>query len=99
MFPNFASQIRTAFSNVAWNTGSSSPCELDMTRRTSDVAVCCSNDSDSSLASREAELFQFRRGASALRACGVAVWSIRLWNALAWPFTKTQQGIVAGQTG
>ena len=50
-------------------------------------------------ASHEAELFQFRRGASALRACGVAVWSIRLWNALAWPFTKTQQGIVAGQTG
>jgi hypothetical protein len=34
-----------------------------------------------------------------MRACGVAVWSIRLWNALAWPFTKTQQGIVADQTG
>jgi len=30
---------------MAWNTGSSSPGELEMTRSTSDVAVCCSSDS------------------------------------------------------
>ena len=40
--PNLASQMRVAFSNIAWNTGSSSPGELDMTLSTSDVAVCCS---------------------------------------------------------
>ena len=34
--PNLASQIRTAFANMAWNTGSSSPGELMMTRSTSD---------------------------------------------------------------
>ena len=43
--PNFASQIRTAFSSIAWNTGSSSPGELEMTLNTSDVAVCCSSNS------------------------------------------------------
>ncbi len=46
--PNLASQIRTAFASMAWNTGSSSPGELEMTRSTSEVAVCCSNDSVSS---------------------------------------------------
>jgi hypothetical protein len=35
--------MRTAFSNMAWNTGSSSPGELEMTRSTSEVAVCCSS--------------------------------------------------------
>ena len=30
---------------MAWNTGSSSPGEVLMTRSTSDVAVCCSSDS------------------------------------------------------
>ena len=43
--PNLASQMRTAFSSMAWNTGSSSPGELEMTLSTSDVAVCCSSDS------------------------------------------------------
>jgi hypothetical protein len=47
-----ASQSRLAFSNIAWNTGCSSPGELEMTCNTSAVAVCCANDSRSSLSSR-----------------------------------------------
>src|SRR5262249_3801468 len=43
-----ASQIRVAFAKMASNTGCKSPDELEMTRSTSDVAVCCSNASDSS---------------------------------------------------
>src|SRR5262249_28345462 len=39
--------MRTAFSSIAWNTGSSSPGELEITRSTSDVAVCCSSASAS----------------------------------------------------
>ena len=31
MLPNLASQMRVAFSSIAWNTGSSSPGELEMT--------------------------------------------------------------------
>src|SRR5262249_29932408 len=50
--PNFASQRRTAFSSIALNTGSSSPGEVLMTCRTSDVAVCCCSDSRSSLSRR-----------------------------------------------
>ena len=50
--PNFASQMRVAFSNMARNTGSSSPGELEMTLNTSDVAVCCSSDCRNSLSSR-----------------------------------------------
>ena len=46
--PNLASQMRVAFSSMAWNTGSSSPGELVMTCSTSEVAVCCSSASDSS---------------------------------------------------
>ena len=46
--PNFASQMRVAFDNMASNTGSSSPGELEMTRSTSEVAVCCSRDSERS---------------------------------------------------
>ena len=46
MTPNLASQMRVAFSSMAWNTGSSSPGELEMTSSTSDVAVCCSSDSE-----------------------------------------------------
>ena len=34
-----------AFARMASNTGSSSPGELDMTRSTSAVAVCCSSNS------------------------------------------------------
>ena len=44
-FPNLASQIRAAFSSIASNTGCSSPSELDMTRSTSEVAVCWSSAS------------------------------------------------------
>ena len=36
-----------ADSSIAWNTGSSSPGELLMTPRTSEVAVCCSSASAS----------------------------------------------------
>ena len=43
--PKLASQMRVAFSNMVWNTGSNSPGELEMTRSTSDVAVCCSSAS------------------------------------------------------
>src|SRR5262249_59836522 len=50
--PNFASQIRTAFASMAWNTGSSSPGELEITLNTSDVAVCWARDSRSSFSSR-----------------------------------------------
>ena len=40
--------MRTAFSSMALNTGSSWPGELLMTRSTSEVAVCCSRDSERS---------------------------------------------------
>ena len=52
--PNLASQMRVAFSSIAWNTGSSSPGELEMTFSTSAVAVCCSivRSRRSSLSSR-----------------------------------------------
>ena len=43
--PNFASQMRKAFSSMVLNTGSSSPGELEMTRSTSSVAACCSQAS------------------------------------------------------
>ena len=43
--PNLASQMRVAFCSMAWNTGSRSPGELEMTLRTSEVAVCCSSAS------------------------------------------------------
>ena len=39
--PKLASQIRIAFSSMAWKTGSNSPGELLMTLSTSAVAVCC----------------------------------------------------------
>ena len=44
IFPNLASQIRTAFCSMASNTGWRSPGELLMTWSTSDVAVCCSSE-------------------------------------------------------
>src|SRR6516165_1353739 len=46
--PNFASQMRVAFSSTELKTGSSSPGELEMAWRTSDVAVCRSSASESS---------------------------------------------------
>ena len=45
ILPKFASQMRTAFVSIAWNTGSRSPGELEMTCKTSEVAVCCSSAS------------------------------------------------------
>ena len=46
--PNLASQMRIALASMAWNTGSSSPRELEITLSTSDVAVCCPSASASS---------------------------------------------------
>ena len=40
--------MRVAFSSMLWNTGSRSPADRLMTLSTSDVAVCCSSDSESS---------------------------------------------------
>ena len=42
--PKLASQIRAALCKIVWNTGSRSPGELEITRSTSDVAVCCSSN-------------------------------------------------------
>ena len=50
--PNCAPQTCTAFASTASNTGPSSPDEVEMTCSTSEVAVCCCNDSRSSLSSR-----------------------------------------------
>ena len=47
MFPNVASQMRTAFVSIAWNTGSRLLGQLEMTLNTSAVAVCCSSASAS----------------------------------------------------
>src|SRR5262249_40126812 len=44
--PYSAPQIRTAFRSIASNTGLSSPGELEITCRTSELAVCCSSDSE-----------------------------------------------------
>src|SRR5262249_48524063 len=46
--PKLASQSRVACASMAWNTGSSSPGELEMTCKTSEVAACCSNAWESS---------------------------------------------------
>jgi len=62
-----ASQRRTAFSNIALNTGSSWPGELLMTSRTSDVAVCRWRDSLSSLSSRVFSM--------AMTACAAKFWT------------------------
>lgn len=50
--PNRAWQSRVAFSNIASNTGSSSPGDELMTRNTSAVAACCSSASSRSRRSR-----------------------------------------------
>src|SRR3984893_11782368 len=49
--PKLASQIRTAFPSMAWNTGSSSPGEELMTRNTSAVAFSRSSATSPKLAS------------------------------------------------
>jgi hypothetical protein len=45
---DLASQSRVACASMAWNTGSSSPGELEITCKTSEVAACCSNACESS---------------------------------------------------
>ena len=54
MFPNLASQMRTAFASMVSKTGSNSPGDVEMTCSTSEVAVCCSSATSrcSSLSSR-----------------------------------------------
>jgi hypothetical protein len=49
---NRASQIRVAFAKMLSNTGASAPGELEMTRSTSEVAVCCASDSRNSFSRR-----------------------------------------------
>src|SRR6516162_2383268 len=46
--PKLASHSRVAFASIALNTDSSSPGELEMTLRTSEVAACCSSASSRS---------------------------------------------------
>ena len=70
--PNSASQMRVAFSSMAWNTGSSSPGELEMACRTSEVAVCCSSASASSR-SRAASFLSSTDAEAGLRTLRVAV--------------------------
>jgi len=43
--PNVAAQIRVAFPSMAWNTGSSSPGELEITRSTPRLRSAVSSDS------------------------------------------------------
>jgi hypothetical protein len=57
--PNLAWQIRTAFSSMALNTGSSSPGELLMTCSTSEVAICCSSASLSFFSRSRARALSF----------------------------------------
>ena len=45
MFPNVASQMRTAFASMISKTGSNSPDDVEMTCSTCDDAVCCSSAS------------------------------------------------------
>ena len=91
---------RTAFDIKAWKTGSSSPAELEITRSTSDVAVCCSSASRScrraasSSRSRRARVVFFvplvwrTRGAAGRRR-GRAAADIRLFRRLATIATLT----------
>src|SRR5262245_7564817 len=51
--PNLAPQMRVALSSMVSNTGLRSPGEVEMTCRTSDVAVCCSRVSANSRARKE----------------------------------------------
>ena len=77
--PNSASQMRRAFSSIAWNTGSSSPGELLMTRSTSDVAVCCSSVSFSLCSS--SAIFSYALTSEGLRR-RAALAALQLFNAL-----------------
>src|SRR5262245_46201845 len=56
---------------MAWNTGSSSPGELEMTCKTSEVAACCSNAWESSRVSTAMFVFAFTSwGLRELRGAG-----------------------------
>src|SRR5215472_2903849 len=68
MTPNLAAQSRVALARILSNTESSSTGELAMTRKTSDVAACCSRASFSSRVRTVIFLFSaFGPGASRAR--------------------------------
>jgi hypothetical protein len=58
--------MRVAFSNIALNTGSSSPAELEMALRTSAVAACCPSAASRSRVRWSSLLLQVDNG----RVCG-----------------------------
>src|SRR6516165_2867131 len=70
--PNLASHMRVAFSSIAWNTGSSSPGELEITCSTSDVAVCCSSASERCSRASARSRLQFSSCCSR-SACGLRI--------------------------
>jgi hypothetical protein len=89
--------MRVAFASMAWNTGSSSLGELDMTRRTSEVAVCRSKASESS-AVRARTSSNSRAFSMAITAwsANVVTSSICLWvNGLAFVRASTITAIGA----
>src|SRR6516162_37517 len=73
-FPKLASQMRVAFASIAENTGSSSPGELEITRSTSEVAVCCSSASVKSFV-RWRSSFSKRVFSMAMTACAAKFFS------------------------
>ena len=81
MSPNLASQIRTAFSSMVENTGSSSPGELLITCSTSDVAVCCSKASVRSAVRSVRSVVRWRSSLSN-RAFSMAMtaWAAKFWT-------------------
>src|SRR5215468_3357231 len=71
--PNLASHKRIAFVSIAWNTGSSSPGELEITPSTSEVAVCCSSASAAAVVPRQAAVVPLRPDAAPRRAAAVTL--------------------------
>ena len=66
--------MRVAFSSIAWNTGSSSPGELEMTFSTSEVAVCCSSDSVRSSVRWRSSL------SSRVFSMAMTAWAAKFWT-------------------
>ena len=66
--------MRTAFSSMAWNTGSNSPGDLEMTCNTSEVAVCCSNASESS------RVRACTSSNSRTFSIAITAWSAKVWT-------------------
>ena len=72
--PNLASQMRIAFASMAWNTGSSSPGELEMTCSTSEVAVCCSS------ASVRSSVRWRSSSSSRVFSMAMTAWAAKFWT-------------------